>query len=93
MSFVNAVPEMLATSARNLASVGTSLSGANAAAAAPTTGVLAAGADEVSEAIASLFGDHAAQYQSLSAKAAEFHQRFVQALGRRRRVVCGRGGG
>src|SRR4051794_41068830 len=80
MSFVNAVPELLAASAQDLTSIGTTLSGANAAAAASTTGVVAAGADEVSQAIAWLFGDHAARYQSLSARVAQFHQQFVQAL-------------
>ncbi|WP_435673750.1 PE family protein, partial [Mycobacterium tuberculosis] len=38
--------------------MGSTLAQANAAALAPTTAVLAAGADEVSAAIASLFGAH-----------------------------------
>jgi len=42
--------------------------------------VLAAGGDEVSAAVASLFAGHAQAYQGLSAQAAAFHQRFVQAL-------------
>jgi hypothetical protein len=41
-----------------------------AVAAAPTTGVLPAGADEVSAEIASLFGPHAKDYQALSAQEA-----------------------
>src|SRR5262249_26270849 len=53
---------------------------ANAAAAAPTTGLLAAGADEVSEAVAAVFGSHAAAYQALTTEAAAFHQQFVQLL-------------
>ncbi|ORT84468.1 PE family protein, partial [Mycobacterium tuberculosis M13] len=40
------------------AGIGSTLAQANAAALAPTTAVLAAGADEVSAAIASLFGAH-----------------------------------
>jgi hypothetical protein len=44
------------------------------------TGVLAAGADEVSAAVAALFGAHAQAYQSISAQAAAFHNQFVQAL-------------
>ncbi|WP_186242696.1 PE family protein, partial [Mycobacterium simulans] len=80
MSFVIAAPEMLATAAQDVASIGTSLGAANAAAAASTTGVLSAGADEVSEAISSLFSNYAKQYQSLSVRAAELHQSFVQAL-------------
>lgn len=80
MSFVTAAPEMLATAAQNVANIGTSLSAANATAAASTTSVLAAGADEVSQAIARLFSDYATHYQSLNAQAAAFHHSFVQTL-------------
>ncbi|WP_459797727.1 PE family protein, partial [Mycobacterium riyadhense] len=80
MSFVTAAPEMLASAAQNVANIGTSLSAANAAATASTTGVLAAGADEVSQAIARVFGDYAKHYQSLNAQAAAFHQSFVHTL-------------
>lgn len=58
MSFVFAVPEMVAATASDLASLGAALSEATAAAAIPTTQVLAAAADEVSAAIAELFGAH-----------------------------------
>lgn len=47
MSFVFAVPEMVAATASDLASLGAALSEATAAAAIPTTQVLAAAADEV----------------------------------------------
>ncbi len=50
------------------------------AAAAATTGVLPAAADEVSAAIAALFSQHAAGYQQLSAQARVFHDLFVQSL-------------
>ena len=43
MSFLIAAPEMLAAAATDVASIGSTISEANAAAAAPTTGVLAAG--------------------------------------------------
>lgn len=56
------------------------LSAANAAAAAPTTAMLAACADEVSAVVASLFARHAQAYQALSLQATAFHQQFVQAL-------------
>ncbi|OOK79554.1 PE family protein [Mycobacterium kansasii] len=46
----------------------------------PDDRVLAAGADEVSAAVASLFSGHAQVYQALSAEAARFHQQFMQAL-------------
>ncbi len=80
MSFVVAVPDAVATAAENVAGIASSLSAANAAAAVPTTGLLAAAGDEVSTAIASLFTSHGAQYQALSAQAAAFHAQFVQAL-------------
>jgi hypothetical protein len=60
--------------------LGSTISAANAATAAPTTGLLAAGADEVSAAIAALFGAYGQAHQALSAQAAAFHQEFVQAL-------------
>jgi PPE-repeat protein len=50
------------------------------AAAAPTTGIVAAGADEVSAAVAALFSAHATEYQALSTSAAAFHEQFVQTL-------------
>ncbi|CCK59264.1 Conserved protein of unknown function, PE-PGRS family protein [Mycobacterium canettii CIPT 140070010] len=71
---------MLASAATDLAGIGSPLSAANAAAAAPTTAMLAAGADEVSAAVASLFARHAQAYQALSLQATAFHQQFVQAL-------------
>ncbi|MCV7124189.1 PE family protein, partial [Mycobacterium lacus] len=80
MSYVVAVPEIVGVAARDLAAIGSSLNAARALAAVPTTGVLAAGADEVSAAVASLFSGHAQGYQSLAAQAAVFHDRFVQAL-------------
>ena len=79
MSFVVAVPEVLGAAATDLAGIGSSLSAANAAA-APTTGILAAAEDEVSAAIAALFSSHGTAFQALSAQAADFHAQFVQAL-------------
>ena len=59
MSFVVVDPEMLAAGAADLENIGSALSAANAAASAPTAGVLAAGTDEVSAALASMFSEHA----------------------------------
>lgn len=42
--------------------------------------MLAAGADEVSAAIAASFSGHAQAFQELSAHAAAFHQRFARSL-------------
>ncbi|WP_222106503.1 PE family protein, partial [Mycobacterium simulans] len=80
MSFVIASPESVASAATDLARIGSSITQASSAAAAPTTGVLAAGADQVSAAVAALFNAQAQGYQVLSAQAAAFHQQFVQAL-------------
>ena len=80
MSYVIAAPEMLAAAAADVAGIGSSLSEANAAAATPTTGVLAAAEDEVSAAIAALFSAHSQGFQAVSAQAAAFHAQFVQTL-------------
>src|SRR4051794_14830330 len=80
MSFVVAVPDAVSVVAAELAGMGSTISSANAAAALPTTAVMAAAADEVSAAIASLFGAHAHGYQALSSQAAAFHEQFVRAL-------------
>src|SRR5258708_23420763 len=80
MSFLAAQPGMMTVAATELANLCSTLTEANAAAAASTTELLAAGADEVSAAVAALFGAHAQGYQAVSAHAAAFHQQFVQAL-------------
>jgi hypothetical protein len=80
MSYVVAVPEFVASAASDLAAIGSGLSAAHAAAAVPTTAVVAAAGDEVSAAIASLFSGHGRAQQALSAEAAVFHAQFVQAL-------------
>ncbi len=80
MSYVNAAPEYVAAAATDLANIGSTISSANTAAMGPTSGVLAAGADEVSATVAALFDAHAQAYQALSAQAAYFHDQFVQLL-------------
>ncbi|MDT5258540.1 MAG: hypothetical protein QOD10_3620, partial [Mycobacterium sp.] len=78
MSFLTAAPDLVTAAATDLASIGSAITEANAAAAAPTTGVLAAGADEVSMAIAALFSGQGQAFHALSSKAAAFHAQFVQ---------------
>jgi hypothetical protein len=80
MSFVIAMPEFVTAAAGDLADIGSALGEANAAAALPTTSVLAAAEDEVSTGIASMFGTYAQQFQALSAQAAGFHNEFVSLL-------------
>ncbi|COW02245.1 PE-PGRS family protein [Mycobacterium tuberculosis] len=86
MSFVIAAPEALVAVASDLAGIGSALAEANAAALAPTTALLAAGADEVSAAIAALFGAHGQAYQTVSAQASAFHARRQRRAGARRRA-------
>jgi hypothetical protein len=80
MSFVIAKPEMIASAATDVASIGSTLTAANAAAAAPTTGIVVAAEDEVSAAIAAVFSAHGQGFQALGARAAAFHDQFVRAL-------------
>ena len=80
ISFVIAVPEMVTDAATNLAGIGSTITSANAAAAAPTTAIMAAADDEVSAAITALFSQHASAYQAVSAQAEAFHSRFVAVL-------------
>ena len=77
MSFVTAAPELVESAAQNLASIRSSLAEAAATAAGPTTGIATAAQDEVSIAIASLFGNMGQNFQALSAQAQTFHQQFV----------------
>lgn len=73
-------PELLASAATDLTGIGSALNAANVAAALPTTGLLAAAADEVSAAVAAVFAGHAQEYQALSGQVSAFHQQFVQSL-------------
>ena len=77
MSFVNVAPELLESAAHDLAGIGSTLGEATGSAAASTTSIAAAGADEVSSAIAALFGNHGQEFQALTARAAAFHSEFV----------------
>ena len=80
MSFVSAGPEAMAAAATDLANIGSTVREANAAAAALTTGLVPAAEDEVSTAIAGLFGKYTNEFQSLGAQAAAFHDLLVQNL-------------
>jgi hypothetical protein len=80
MSFVGVVPDIVAQAAGELESLRSTLSAANVAAAAPTTGVVAPGLDEVSAAITALLNQQGLSYQALSARAATFHSQFVNLL-------------
>ena len=81
MSFVSTRPTELTVAAENLQGIGSSLAAQNVAAAALTTGVLPAAADEVSALTAAQFATHAEMYQAISTQAAAIHEMFVDTLG------------
>jgi len=80
MSYVAVAPEFLAAAATDLSNIGAELTNAHAGATAATTELLAPGADEVSAAISAVFGSYGQGYQTLAARAAAFHDQFVQTL-------------
>ncbi|WP_067976903.1 PE family protein [Mycolicibacter icosiumassiliensis] len=82
MSFVSALPEELIATAVDLRGVGDTVSAQSAAAAASTTGVIPAAADEVSALTAAQFARHAQTYQAISKRAALVHELFVNTLQR-----------
>lgn len=81
MSFVLVAPDLLETATADAARIGSALRAGNLAAAIPTTQLVAAAGDEVSAAIAALFGGHAQEYQAAAAQAATYHEQFVRTLG------------
>ena len=81
MSFVTTQPGMLASAAGEQQSIGSAVAAGNMAAAAPTTGVVPAAADEVSALTAAQFAAHAQLYQAIGAQAAAIHELFVTTLG------------
>ena len=80
MSLLVVAPEFMESAAADLEGIRSALKAAHTAAAAQTSQLAAAGADEISTAIAALFGNHAQEFQALSTQASAFHQSFVQAL-------------
>ena len=80
MSSLAVSPEAFTPAAHGLTEIWSAIRSANVAAAPSTTGVVAAAQDEVSAAIAALFGAHGQQYQSAVGRAAAFHDQFVSLL-------------
>ncbi|BBX98775.1 PE family protein [Mycobacterium lacus] len=80
MTYVSAQPPMLAAAATDVAGIGSAIDAAAAAAAGPTTSVLEAAADEVSVAMAKLFGAYGQEFQAISARLAALQNQFAQAL-------------
>src|SRR5215471_11797042 len=80
MPYVIATPELMTSAATDLAAIGSNVNAAHMVAAARTTAVIPAAADEVSASIAHLFSQHAANYQALAGQASAFNEQFVQHL-------------
>ncbi|ORV07883.1 PE family protein [Mycobacterium celatum] len=80
MSFVTTQPETLAAAAGDLQGIGSAVAAANATAAAPTTGVIPAAADEVSALTAARFVAQAQLYQAISSQAVAIHEQFVATM-------------
>jgi PE family len=80
VSFVIAAPEMVQAAAQGLAGIRSTLGEATAAAAGPTTAVVAAAEDEVSAGVAAVFGAFGQEYQVINAQAQALHEQFVNLL-------------
>lgn len=80
MSFVFASPEFMTSAATDLAVIRSAVDAARVAALGPTTQLQAAAADEISAAIAAVFGQHAHTFQAVSAQATQFQAQFVLAM-------------
>ncbi|ORV44317.1 PE family protein [Mycobacterium conspicuum] len=80
MTFVITEPHIIAAVATDVEGIGSAISAAHAAAAGPTSVLLAPAADEVSAAITKLFGAYGQDYQAVVKHAAAFHHEFTQAL-------------
>lgn len=73
-------PESLITASRDLGVIGSELDFAHLKAAPRTTNIVSAAGDEISAAIAGLFGSHAEEFEKVSAQAAAFHDQFTKTL-------------
>ena len=80
MSFVIAAPDLVERAASDLIGIRSSLAEAASTAAFPTTGIASAAHDEVSIAVAAMFGDVGREFQVLSARAQLFHAQFVELM-------------
>ncbi|SPM31939.1 PE family protein [Mycobacterium terramassiliense] len=81
MSFVITQPEAMTYAAGKLQTLGSAIAAESAAAAAPTTGVVPAAADEVSALQATIFAAYGSLYQSINDQATAIHELFVNTLG------------
>src|ERR1700758_1853363 len=83
MSFVTTDTAAIAAESDTLEGIGSTLRPQNAAAAAPTTGLVPAAVHDVSALTAAQFAAHAQMHQAVSAPATVIHEMFVNTLGMR----------
>ncbi|TDK85639.1 PE family protein [Mycobacterium paragordonae] len=80
MSPLFVAPEAVSAASSDLEDLGASVRAAIHAAADRTGQIAPAAADEISQAIANVFGAHAEEFQAVSSTAAAFHDKFVDTL-------------
>ncbi len=80
MTYVITEPQQLAAVAANVDGIGSAVSAANTAAAGQVSGLAAPAADEISAAIAKLFGAYGQEYQAVIGQAVAFQSEFSRAL-------------
>lgn len=80
MSFTTVVPEAVNIAASDITSLHQKIDEAISKAQVWITDIETAAQDEISYAIAGLFGSHGAQFQFLTAQAAAFHSQFAKVL-------------
>lgn len=80
MSYLVTTPDWVTAAAEDLAGLGSSLQEVATAASAPTTGIATAAADEVSAAVAQLFGGFGEEFQAVSAQVSAYHADFARLL-------------
>ena len=80
MTDVTTEPRLMSASAAEVDGIGSAIISANAAAASPTSELLAPAADQVSTAVTNFFGLYSREYQAIAAHAAAFHSEFTRAL-------------
>jgi hypothetical protein len=73
-------PQIMGMAAADASAIGSAINEAKAAAAGPTTGLVAAAEDEVSAITAQFFGAYGQEYQALLQQAAAFHSQFAATL-------------
>jgi hypothetical protein len=80
MSYVKTVPAAISAAATQLEGVGNSFAAESSGAAASTTAIAPAAADEVSILQSGVFSTYGQLYQTISAQAQAIHQQFVNTL-------------